>query len=128
MPSPPDSQNHRVTGYRQLTREFGAGPVADALLRKWLADGTADAKWDRLFAAVNTAQSTRAVLRPSEARALTMLAAGHTYESAATALGLTHWTVADQVRSAIRRLDARNSTHAVAIAVRSGTITVLDNT
>jgi HD-GYP domain-containing protein (c-di-GMP phosphodiesterase class II)/DNA-binding CsgD family transcriptional regulator len=59
-----------------------------------------------------------------ECDVLTLLASGATSEDAATALGLSRETVRTHVRNAIGRLGAHTRTHAVALALDSGQITL----
>jgi HD-GYP domain-containing protein (c-di-GMP phosphodiesterase class II)/DNA-binding CsgD family transcriptional regulator len=63
-------------------------------------------------------------LSPRERDVLTLLASGATSEDAATALGLSRETVRTHVRNAIGRLGAHTRTHAVALALDSGQITL----
>ncbi len=63
-------------------------------------------------------------LSPREGDVLTLLASGATSEDAATALGLSRETVRTHVRNAISRLGAHTRTHAVALALDSGQITL----
>ncbi len=63
-------------------------------------------------------------LSPRERDVLTLLASGATSEDAATALGLSRETVRTHVRNAISRMGAHTRTHAVALALDSGQITL----
>jgi HD-GYP domain-containing protein (c-di-GMP phosphodiesterase class II)/DNA-binding CsgD family transcriptional regulator len=63
-------------------------------------------------------------LSPRERDVLSLLASGATSEDAATALGLSRETVRTHVRNAISRLGAHTRTHAVALALDSGQITL----
>jgi DNA-binding CsgD family transcriptional regulator len=63
-------------------------------------------------------------LSPRERDVLGLLASGATSEDAATALGLSRETVRTHVRNAIGRLGAHTRTHAVALALDSGQITL----
>jgi HD-GYP domain-containing protein (c-di-GMP phosphodiesterase class II)/DNA-binding CsgD family transcriptional regulator len=63
-------------------------------------------------------------LSPRERDVLTLLASGATSEDAATALGLSRETVRTHVRNAISRLGAHTRTHAVALALDSGQISL----
>ena len=68
---------------------------------------------------------------PAERRRLTsremevigLLADGASSDEIGRALGISSRTVDVHVRSIVRKLDAKNRTHAVAIALRNGTIT-----
>lgn len=62
-------------------------------------------------------------LPPSQTRVLEMLARGHTTPTIARETGWSLDTVKWTLRAARDRLDARNSTHAVAIAIRRGLLT-----
>lgn len=61
-------------------------------------------------------------LTPAEKRVLTALAAGGTMEKYANESWRSKHTIRDQVKSARAKLGARTSTHAVALAIRSGQI------
>lgn len=61
-------------------------------------------------------------LTPAERRCLTAAAAGLRRNETATALGLSPHTVDRQLTTARRRLRAKNTTHAVAEALRQGMI------
>jgi HD-GYP domain-containing protein (c-di-GMP phosphodiesterase class II)/DNA-binding CsgD family transcriptional regulator len=63
-------------------------------------------------------------LSPRERDVLGLLASGATSEDAATALGLSRETVRTHVRNAIGRLGAHTRTHAVALALDSGQVTL----
>ena len=57
-------------------------------------------------------------LRPSQTRVLSLVAEGMTAGVVADELGLSHFTVRDHLKAIHAELGARNSAHAVAIAVR----------
>lgn len=107
-------------------------PDADAILARMRAD-TGHPWVTRLAAAVRigrplqpgTAMRDRAgtpLLTYSELRALSVLSYGLTVPMAAELLGLSEETVSRQLASARRRLGAKNSTHAVALAIRRGVL------
>ena len=60
------------------------------------------------------------VLTPAERLALNAIIEHGTTKSAAMAVGLSHHTIRDQLKTARYKLDAKNTTHAVAIAIRAG--------
>jgi DNA-binding CsgD family transcriptional regulator len=62
-------------------------------------------------------------LTPREAEVLRLGADGATSEEIATALHLTEHTVKSHLKRIQSKLGARNRTHAVALALRSGLIT-----
>ena len=64
-----------------------------------------------------------AVLTPREAEVLRLGADGATSEEIASALHLTEHTVKSHLKRIQGKLGARNRTHAVALALRSGLIT-----
>lgn len=61
-------------------------------------------------------------LTPAEKRVLTAMAAGQTTVEHGESIWRSRHTIRDQVKSARRKLGARNTTHAVAIAIRAGLI------
>jgi len=61
-------------------------------------------------------------LTRGELRALNAVAGCGQIRGAAKMMGLSNYTVIDQVESARRKLGAKNTTHAVAIAIRKGLI------
>jgi DNA-binding CsgD family transcriptional regulator len=62
------------------------------------------------------------VLSPAEKRCLTAAAAGLRRRESGVVLGLSPHTVDRQLTTARRRLRAKNTTHAVASAIRQGLI------
>jgi DNA-binding CsgD family transcriptional regulator len=63
-------------------------------------------------------------LSPREREVLTLIASGASGEDAAAALGLSRETIRTHVRNAIGRLGAHTRTHAVALAIESGQISL----
>jgi DNA-binding NarL/FixJ family response regulator len=61
-------------------------------------------------------------LTPRQRQVLQLLADGHSTDEAARGLGLSSETVRTHTKATIRRLDARDRAHAVAIALRAGLI------
>jgi DNA-binding NarL/FixJ family response regulator len=61
-------------------------------------------------------------LTPRQRQVLQLLADGHSTDEAAKGLGLSSETVRTHTKATIRRLDARDRAHAVAIALRAGLI------
>ena len=61
-------------------------------------------------------------LTPRQTQLLTLLAHGHSRETAAEQMGITLETAKSHLRWAYVRLGARNRAHAVAIACRQGII------
>jgi Response regulator containing a CheY-like receiver domain and an HTH DNA-binding domain len=59
-------------------------------------------------------------LTDNELVVLSLLAEGHTRESVAERMHYSTATVNDYVKAVLRKLGARNTTHAVAIAYRAG--------
>lgn len=92
------------------------------LLPEWSDPARRDDALDRVAAAVFGPFPRR--LRPSngELRVLECLSHGMTAPMAAEALGVSVETVKSHLRSARRRLAAKNSTHAVTLAIRLGMI------
>ena len=68
--------------------------------------------------------TTSEAATPAELKVLQAAAQGYSTRTTAMILGLTMYTIADQRKAAIRRLGARNTTNAVAIAVRKELITI----
>ncbi len=107
-------------GYRQLVERFGIDAVATALLTKWLSDPDAAQRWERLAAVIAVARPPE--LTPAERDVLRLRAAGLSTSQAARARGRSYETAKTQARNATAKLGARNLSHAVAIAIRSGQI------
>lgn len=61
-------------------------------------------------------------LTATEIQMLAVLAEGHTHERIAHEVGVTRYTVSTVLSDVYRRIGARNATHAVAIAIRTGLI------
>jgi len=61
-------------------------------------------------------------LAPSETRALQLAAAGLTVQEAANYAGISFDSQKDQISSAREKLGAKNTAHAVAIAMRTGVV------
>lgn len=62
----------------------------------------------------------------AELSALKLIAQGNQAKEAAALLGLSPWTVKDQLLTAYARIGARNAPHAVAIAMSRGWISAAD--
>lgn len=62
------------------------------------------------------------VVTDQQARVLALLAEGQENKEAARVLGVTPYTFASHVGDILRRIEAKNRTHAVAIALRRGLI------
>ena len=71
---------------------------------------------------LDRAEASASRLPPREVAVLAEAARGLTARETAARLGLSAETVEGYLRSAVRRLDCLNKTHAVAVAVRSGLI------
>ncbi len=65
-------------------------------------------------------------LSPREREVLQLMAEGQTAEGVGEALGVSVETVRTHVRNAVRKLQARNRVHAIALAVARGEIAVDD--
>ena len=61
-------------------------------------------------------------LSPREREVLTLVAQGDSAVAISEVLAISKRTVDEHVRSAIRKLGAKNRTHAVALALRAGLI------
>ncbi len=60
------------------------------------------------------------ILRPAELHTLDLVGNGDTLREAAAAQGLAYYTIRDHIDAARDRLGARNTTHAVRLAIRTG--------
>lgn len=69
---------------------------------------------------MKAATATRPALEPIEVRILTLLAAGRTHSAIAHQIGASTDTVSWRLSRLYGRIGARNATHAVAIAIRTG--------
>ncbi len=78
----------------------------------------------RLDSVVLSPRSTAQVpqLSPREREVMHLMAEGYTGEATASRLGLSVETVRTHVRNAVRKLQARNRVHAIAIALARGDI------
>lgn len=75
---------------------------------------------DRLLGTLGDERRFR--LTPPELRVLTCISHGMTYEMAANTLGVSRNTVISQRETAVLKLRAKTTTHAVAQAIRQGLI------
>jgi DNA-binding CsgD family transcriptional regulator len=91
-------------------------------LPEWSDDDRRNDALLRVAIAVLEADPERATPTPAELDVLRCLSHGMTPAMAADALGRAHSTVASQVKSARRRLAAKNESHAVALALRRALI------
>lgn len=95
---------------------------ADELLRRMIADEDSD--WDaRLLAGMARFGAARHDLSPAELDALRACSHGLTAAMAGELLAKEAETVKTQLKHARLKLGAKNTAHAVAIALREGLIT-----
>lgn len=73
---------------------------------------------------MTTSLDVRQPLAPRHRRTLELIADGHTSAEAATLMGCSKLTIDCYVQDIMWRLDARSRTHAVAIAFRTGLLSV----
>lgn len=100
-----------------------AGAVATLLLVRWvLDDERGPDAYDRLLRAMHRKSKRPAVFTERELDVLHAAAGGHTCPSTGELLGIGTETVKTLRAHAIARSGARNTTHAVAIAIRAGLI------
>lgn len=76
----------------------------------------------RVAAAIVARHEPRTRLNPSELRALQAVSVGLDRNGVAAVHNLSPYTVAEQLQAARRALRAKNTTHAVAEALRQGLI------
>lgn len=69
-------------------------------------------------------QTSKQTLSPREIEVLRLIAVGESNRAIATQLGINEETVKSHVKNILAKLDARNGTHAVALALRRGIIEV----
>lgn len=101
-----------------------AGPMRElvAAITKVAAGGTyVDPRLDRILLS-ERATSRVAQLSPREREVMHLMAEGRTAEGVGDELGVSVETVRTHVRNAIRKLQARNRVHAIAIALERGEI------
>ena len=76
---------------------------------------------ERIFDDIGRTRPTSTLdLSDSELAALSLMAEGHTYETAAKRMHASRETLKQYLQRAMRKLGANNTTHAVAIAYRHG--------
>jgi DNA-binding NarL/FixJ family response regulator len=75
-----------------------------------------------LFRRVRPAESAEYALTPHETRLLKLIVEGHSYKSAAAALGVTVHTISFHMRSIYDKLQVHSKSEAVAKALRQGLI------
>lgn len=94
---------------------------ADELLRRMIADEDSD--WDtRLLAGMANVSGRRAELSPAELAVITAASHGLTAGMAADVLGKQVETIKQQLKHSRLKVGAKNTAHAVAIALRTGLI------
>jgi DNA-binding NarL/FixJ family response regulator len=69
-------------------------------------------------------QTSKQTLSPREIEVLRLIAVGESNRAIATQLGINEETVKSHVKNILAKLDARNGTHAVALALRRGIIEI----
>jgi anti-anti-sigma factor len=100
----------------------GAFPTSAARSDTAEPDGGRASDSDASKPAIDT--PTGAPLTPRERQVLFELARGHTTDGAAAAIGLSPHTVRSHLKSAASKLDAKTRAHAVALAIKQGSIEV----
>jgi len=125
MPETP--KNHVVLG--KLIQSFiKAGwnpPAPSERVVNQILDDMADPKFDRAgTSATDRGFAPTLELQPKERAALALAANGLSTETAAHALGVAPETMKTNLKRARDRLSARNTAHAVAIAIQRGLIDV----
>jgi DNA-binding CsgD family transcriptional regulator len=117
MSSTPTSVRFRVADVTRRARYD-----ADELVRRMIAD--VDSDWpERLLAGMARVGYTRHDLTPAELAALGACSHGLTDAMAGEVLGKTTETIKAQLKAARMKLRAKNTAHAIAIALREGLIT-----
>lgn len=94
---------------------------ADELLRRMRSDRDSDWPY-RLLRAISVLRERSCELSLAERDAVNAASHGLDYAMIAATLGKDEDTVRTQLKSARRRLGAKNTTHAVALALRAGII------
>lgn len=91
------------------------------LAQDWPDPDRRDKALERILLTI-AATTERGALTPMEIRVLTVMSHGPTENEAATLIGVSLETVKWHTKGARRALRAKNTTHAVAIALREGFI------
>ncbi len=99
-----------LDGIREVTQ--GGAPMSPEVARKVIA----------LFRQCRPAAHAEHDLTPHELRLLRLLAEGHSYRTAAAALGVTVHTVSFHLRQIYDKLQVHSKSEAVAKAVRKGLV------
>ena len=124
------SKNHVVLG-RLIHCFIKAGwnpPVPSARIGHRILDDMADPKFDRAGrSATNRSFAPTLELQPKEKAAFELAAHGLKTETIAEALGVSAETAKSNLKRARDRLSARNTAHAVALAIRDGVIDIDDD-
>lgn len=95
---------------------------------EWPDQDRRDDALDRVHGRIQTMRTPRPVQprrdkqTPAETRVLVCISHGMTVRMAADSIGVSYNTAHDQLRDARRRMAAKNTAHAVAIACRNGWI------
>jgi DNA-binding CsgD family transcriptional regulator len=119
------AKNHILLG-RLIAGFIRAGwnpPVPSSRIAHRILDDMADPKFERAGeSATNRSFSPTLDLQPKERAALALAAHGLNTETIAEALGVSPDTAKSNLKRARDRLSARNTAHAVALAIRDGLI------
>jgi DNA-binding NarL/FixJ family response regulator len=116
------------SGARGYALKAGSMTELVAAIERVAAGGTyVDPRLDRILL---SERSTARVpqLSPREREITHLMAEGHTAERIGAQLGVSVETVRTHVRNVIRKLQARNRVHAIAIALERGEIALSDPT
>ncbi len=105
---------------RENSREYRGRPVTGTLNQSPIGEGRRRRNTEGEY--VPYRRGTPTPITASERTLLSRLAAGGTVEGHARETGRSIQTTKSQMRSVLHKLGARNRTHAVAIAIRTGTI------
>ena len=106
-------------------RRIRAAVIKDLVRAGWRPPSPADAQTDRILDDIERIggdERHNMTLTPHEQRILGMVADGWTVKQIAQRLGRSTETIKSQNDSIREKLGARNSCHAVSIAIRAGEI------
>ena len=103
------SREARIEAVKLLIAEGWNPPRPSDAVLDWILDDMERVDWKATLS-----------LSPAEKHVLALAAEGYSTQESADMRGVSYETIKNQRADALRRLGARNTTHAVAICLRNG--------